>query len=77
MNGVTLSRAQSRRLARENAEDMARLLQVYQKENEDLRNQLAAAHAFILAVTGYDYVDKGTGEVILAIGPYLKEGTYE
>jgi hypothetical protein len=73
MNSVTRSRGQLRRLARDNADDMAKLLEVYQRENESLKNELAAAHAFIMAVVGYDYVDKGTGEVILAIGPKHEE----
>ncbi len=69
MNG--LNTGQARKLARENADAAAKLIRVLEAENSDLRDSLAAAHSFIFAMTScYDYVDKGTGEIILAVGTY-------
>jgi len=73
MDSAVRSRGQLRRLAREQANDTARLLEVYQRENESLKADLAAAYAFIFAVVGYDYVDTGNGRVILAVGPYPED----
>lgn len=68
-----MNRAAIRKLARENVNTVAKLNRVLEAENSDLRDQLAAAYAFILAMSScYDYVDTGTGEIVLAVGKYRR-----
>ena len=68
-----MNRATIRKLARDDANTVAKLNRVLEAENGDLRDKLAAAYAFIFTMTScYDYVDTGTGEIVLAVGKYKR-----
>lgn len=65
-----IPKTKARTIARQNAETAAKIISIQEREIDQLKNEVRARDAVILALTGgvYDYVDRGTGEVILAIG---------
>lgn len=63
---MNLSRQRARKLARQSAADVARLLQVQEAQIASLQTELAATEAALTGVCElyfYDYVDPETGEV--------------
>ena len=65
-----IPKTKARTIARQNAETAAKIISIQEREIDQLKNEVRARDAVILALVEgvYDYVDRGTGEVILAIG---------
>lgn len=71
-----IAKSKARTIARQNAETAAKIIGIQEREIDQLKADVRARDAVILALVEgvYDYVDRGTGEVVLAIGKTGKIG---